>query len=55
LNGKVALLAKIIMTSAHPPLQNCAGIVAIYAENPVKHDNKLVIQLIAARASEDNP
>ena len=56
LNGKAALLAKIIMTAAQPPLQNCAGIVEIYAEHPVKHENKLVIQLIAARPSDlDNP
>jgi hypothetical protein len=33
LNGEPALNASIIMTEAMPPLQNCAGIVKIYAEN----------------------
>ena len=49
LNGKAALLAKIIMTAAQPPLQNCAGIVEIYAEHPVEHENKFINRLIAAR------
>jgi hypothetical protein len=49
LNGKPALNARIIMTEARPPWQACAGIVKIYAENPVDHDVKLVMQVIAAR------
>ena len=51
LNDKVSLKAKIIMVAPHPPLQVCAGIVEIDAEHPVNHENKLLIQLIAARTS----
>ncbi len=48
LNGQAALNAFIIMTEARPPLQTCAGIVKIYAEDPLDNIKKLIIQLIAA-------
>ena len=51
LNGSPALRATIIMTAARPPLQTCAGIVEIYAENPMNRGDRLLIQLIAARRS----
>jgi hypothetical protein len=49
LNNTLALQAAIIMTSSRVPLQTCGGIVSVYAEHPLNHENKLVIQLAAAR------
>ena len=51
LNGSDALLAEIVMTAAQPPLQTCAGIIEISAENPVDHEERLLIQLVASRHS----
>lgn len=48
LNHKIALKASIIMVGPRPPLQVCAGIVALYAEHPVEKGNRLLIQLFSA-------
>jgi len=49
LNNTLAVKATLAVTVPHPPLQACAGIVALCAEHPTVPDRRLFLRVLSAR------
>jgi hypothetical protein len=49
LNDVPAVKANLAVTEPHPPLQACAGILAVCAEHPTATDRRLFIRVLSAR------
>lgn len=49
LNGALGVKATLAVTTPRPPLQTCAGIVALCIEHPTDENKRVFIRLIAAR------
>ena len=50
-NQTLGARARLVVTPPRPPLEVCAGIVAICAEHPADRDQRLFIRLVAARSA----
>jgi hypothetical protein len=44
-----------LVTSPHPPLQVCGGVLGFLAENPSDPENYLTLRLISAQAKSAAP
>jgi len=55
LNGALGVKATLAVTTPRPPLQTCAGIVAMCVEHPTDASKRVFIRLLAARRSGDAP
>jgi hypothetical protein len=54
MNGELGLRATLAVTTPNPPLQACAGIVALCAEHPDHADRRLFIHLLSANRAPDD-
>jgi hypothetical protein len=49
LNDKPAVRVQLVVTSPRPPLEACAGILAVYAEHPTEPDRHFFLRLLSAQ------
>jgi hypothetical protein len=52
LNGALGIKSTLVVSTPRPPLQTCAGIIAICVEHPADESKRLFIRVLAARRAE---